>query len=129
MCRSAPKKTGSRDSKIAVPPAHELLDEEVLNTSSMTDVIAASVRDNEWSPLYTNHVVALQARARNEVRPIIPIVLYVDGVPYSTTDSVVGLWAYNAATEVRHLLALLKKATSALAVAEGGVRTTRCFHF
>ena len=32
-----------------------------------------------------------------------------NGVPYSTTDPMVGLWAYNAATEVRHLLALLKK--------------------
>ena len=58
------KSLGREIRKIAVSPAHELLDEEVLNTSSMTDVIAASVRDNEWPPLYTNHVVALQARAR-----------------------------------------------------------------
>ena len=58
------KSLGREIRKIAVPPAHELLDEEVLNTSSMTDVIAASVRDNEWSHLYTNHVVVLQARAQ-----------------------------------------------------------------
>ena len=58
------KSLGRETRKIAVSPAHELLDEEVLNTSSMTDVIAASVRDNEWSPLYTNDVVGLQARAQ-----------------------------------------------------------------
>ena len=51
----------------------------------------------------------LASRRRRETRMVLPLALYVDGVPYSSTDSVIGIWMYNLVSERRHLLALLKK--------------------
>eukprot|EP00969_Alexandrium_andersonii_P172564 7628423-Alexandrium_andersonii.AAC.1 len=40
---------------------------------------------------------------------VLPLALYVDAVPYSTTDSVAGFWFINLITGVRHLFCALRK--------------------
>ena len=40
---------------------------------------------------------------------VIPLSLYMDGVPYSHTDSVIGVWICNMLTGVRHLSLVIRK--------------------
>ena len=40
---------------------------------------------------------------------MVPIAIYMDGVPYSLTDSVVGFWVVNLVTEARHLFMVVRK--------------------
>ena len=41
--------------------------------------------------------------------PIIPYHIFIDGVPYSQTDSIIGVWLVNALTHRRHLVCALRK--------------------
>ena len=38
-----------------------------------------------------------------------PLALYLDGVPYTKLDGVIGFWIYNLVTNVRHLLGVIRK--------------------
>ena len=38
-----------------------------------------------------------------------PLSLYMDGVPYSKTDSMLGIWAYNEISKMRHLMVILRR--------------------
>ena len=40
---------------------------------------------------------------------VLPIAIYMDGLPYSLTDSVVGVWVANLVTHRRHLIALVRR--------------------
>ncbi len=40
---------------------------------------------------------------------VVPISLFVDGVPYSNSDSIIGWWAINEISGERHLLVPLRK--------------------
>lgn len=43
------------------------------------------------------------------VEQIFLVSLYLDGVPYTNTDSVVGIWLINMVAGVRHMLGLVRK--------------------
>ena len=40
---------------------------------------------------------------------VIPLALYMDGLPYSHTDAVVGVWLINLVTGMRHMISIIRK--------------------
>ena len=101
-------------------PPHEPLDEEARETSEYASLLAESIRDQEWSANYLEHPALIDARARGDERPVTPVALYVDAVPYSQSDSVVGFWVYPLVTERRFYAQCCASAIYALAVARVG---------
>ena len=86
---------------------HELLASDVVASPSLRVQLDEAVADHQL-PLayYTHPVVQASADAR-----VWPISIFIDGVPYSHTDSVVGWWLVNMVSGQRYLFACLRKRT------------------
>ena len=87
-------------------PLHESLAEEVAHTPTIAEEVRRKVEAHDWPPLYTHHPVVTSAP---QGVPVVPYILYLDGAPYSTSDSLLGVFAYTVVTEVRHLVAAIRK--------------------
>ena len=110
---------GSRTSyTIPEIPAYEALKQEMAESGSELELkLAKLVEDDMVPPVYTTHPVAI---ASNMKAP--PIVLYVDGVPTTKKDGVVGFWVDFLLSVKRHLVCVAPKKNCASVVAEGGAR-------
>lgn len=69
--------------------------------------LAEAADSGDLPKAYFEHPM-VRARASTEP-PLLPIALFIDGVPYSQTDSVVGFWIVNLISGRRHLCAVLRK--------------------
>lgn len=94
--------------KTEVVPPHEALQIEVAADPSLLQRALTSAAGNEWSANYRKHPAVLAAPAGEGV---LPLALYLDGVPYSKTDSFLGIWVYNLLSWKRHLVCVLRKST------------------
>lgn len=90
--------------RLETVPPHEALAAEVAETPGVLQQAAAT--QAEWSQTYRDHPVVLAAP---EGAPVLPLALYIDGVPYSKRDGFLGFWVYNLITCKRHLVAILRK--------------------
>ena len=63
------------------------------------------VDDRALPPCYSAHPVV---RA-NPDKYVLPLGLFADGVPYSQTDSVIGVWVVNLINGQRNLIAVIRK--------------------
>ena len=82
-------------------PPHERIYKEYLENPSMTqDLHTVS---EAWQ------TDAYKDESMKDDRPLLPCVLYMDGVVFAKRDSTLGIWIYNALTKVRHLLVNLRK--------------------
>ena len=84
---------------------HEVVDAGV--TVAVLGNLATAVADNELPPAYYEHLVARQHGTEQD--PVLPLSLFVDGVPYSHTDSVTGFWLVDVITCARFLWCVLCK--------------------
>ena len=89
-------------------PFHESLAKEVRMDPSILD----KAQELEWPPCYHEQPLVQLARNNGERLPL-PLVLYLDGVRYTAlqagrSDSILGIWAFNAVTNKRHLLISLR---------------------
>ena len=84
---------------------HEEIDKEMQNEHSIEEQIYLAVRDKEWSQLYADHPVVRESEG-----PVLPLALYVDGVPFLKHETLIGFWVYNLATAKRHLVSVIRKA-------------------
>ena len=92
---------------ISVEPGHEqFVDDYNANTSSFQRLLAKFKSDENLPACYWNHPVVQGALAGVLV---FPIALYLDGVPYSITDSVIGFWLVSLIDSRRYLIGLLRK--------------------
>ena len=87
-----------RDVPVAVP--HEVLDEEAANDPCFADTLSNA----ELPELYHQRV-----RQFDKGRPVSPVALYLDGVPFNKRDSCLGIWTYHVLTGRRHLCLVLRK--------------------
>ena len=92
---------------LPVRPIHESLKRELEEDSSVLAKLDEMVAGGELPPSYHDHPVVL-ATAEGEALPL-PVVLYMDGFPYSGTDSCVGISIQNLVTQRRHPVALVRK--------------------
>jgi hypothetical protein len=92
---------------VSVEPGHEqFVDDYNANTSSFQRLLAKFKSDENLPPCYWNHPVVPGALAGVLV---FPVALYLDGVPYSITDSVIGFWLVSLIDSRRYLIGLLRK--------------------
>jgi hypothetical protein len=110
MCRvSVPRYTkhdaGRSVYELPVQCPHEVLCNEVLEDPSILERLATWTREGEWPPSYYDNDVVKKSAGK----PVLPIVLYVDGVRTTRRDGVIGFWCYNLITMKRFLIALLRK--------------------
>ena len=70
---------------LAIPP-HEIMADLVEGDPSITVKLAERIEEQSLPECYFRHPIVLAAGSK----PVIPISLFVDGVPYSQTDSVIG---------------------------------------
>ena len=88
-------------------PLHEALSaEHASKPELMSDLLAKSLNNVEWSARYRSNPVVQRAEAWEFV---MPIALYSDGIPFQKRDSTLSFFAYNLLTGVRHCLVNLRK--------------------
>ena len=86
-------------------PLHELLVEDLERDPGCRHTLGQWRRDGMLPDAYWQHPAVRGARDQ----PVVPFAIYLDGVPYSQTDSVLGIWAGNLVTGQRFLFAALRK--------------------
>ena len=94
--------------KIPLNPLHEAIASEIREDPSIMD----RVQEHEWPRLYWESPTVIDAQARGERLPL-PIILYLDGVRFTAplvgrSDSILGIWGFNAITQRRHYLFSLR---------------------
>ena len=93
---------------IWVCPPHESMHTEIAESEySITDKVADSISGQEWTPIYTSHIVV----RNNPNRTVHPYALYVDGAPFTKKDGFIGFFYYHLAENRRHLAVLLRKSS------------------
>jgi hypothetical protein len=104
-----PKTRAHREVRaIPMNPLHEAIATEIRSTTSLLDDIATRT----WPPCYNNHPLVQEARTAGTQLPI-PLAVYLDGVRFTApiagrSDSILGIWAYNACSGRRHYLMSLR---------------------
>ena len=95
---------GRRLNRIPVFIPHAELHEEMKESITFDDDLAHAISHRTMPPSYFNHTVVSGTTDR-----VAPIAMYVDGVQFQKTDSVLGLWVHNLIIKKRHLICSLKK--------------------
>jgi hypothetical protein len=85
-----------------VPP-REAADQDVQEDSSAAVRLQDAIDTDSLLPSYWAHRVVRAATS-----PVMPYGLYLDGVHYSQTDSVLGVWLFNRITGARLLITLMR---------------------
>ena len=85
-----------------VPP-HDVIWKEAASDESLVEKLRAAKQD--LPPSYHEHPVV----SAHPGEDVLPLAIYSDGLPYSQTDSVVGVWIINMISSRRHLVALVRK--------------------
>ena len=93
-------------SELQVCPPHESLHREIVANPSIVQEVRDQIAKGMLPPRYTEHPVVREAPSDVTV---VPIVIYLDAAPYSTTDSCLGIFCYNTCTEQRHMIVCLRK--------------------
>jgi hypothetical protein len=92
---------------VHVQPGHEqLIDDYKANLETCERNLAQLKADNQLPPSYWHHPVVQGAAL---ALLVFPIAIYLDGVPYSLTDSVVGIWLISLIDSRRYLIAVIRK--------------------
>jgi hypothetical protein len=84
---------------------HEALNEDVLADQSFVAGLQQAITNKSLPQRYYEHPVVLQ----NPSKLVLPMAIFIDGLPYSLTDSVIGFWLVNLSTGARYFFAALRK--------------------
>ena len=88
-------------------PPHEAIERYATGDDDVHEQVRDAINDNALPRQYFEHPVVREHGSLED--PVLPFSLFVDGVPYSQLDSVVGFWLVNMITGGRTLLAALRK--------------------
>ena len=91
---------------VVVAPVWEQLDADLRKDPSSLLKLEEAIADNKLPPTYDSHPLVVDHGAE---KPVWPVHLFVDGVPYSHTDSVIGWWIVCAVTSRRYFIGALRK--------------------
>jgi hypothetical protein len=89
-------------------PMHEQVAEDLAADASCRADLLEARRTRALPDVYWQHPVV----KRHCDRPVLPLAIYIDAVPFSLTDSVLGFWAVNLLSKRRYLWATLRKSQS-----------------
>ena len=91
--------------RLAVVPPHEALAAECADSPSVMERLHWSIAASEWAASYSAHPVVRASPPGT----VLPLALYIDGVPYSRHDGLLAFRVYNLITWKRHLAVVLRK--------------------
>ena len=96
------------ETEISTIPGHEQMAEDFKdNKEEILDRLETlKIIEGGLPPQYEDHPVV---RAADPGEPVIPISIYMDGVPYSNSDGVLGFWIVNHLNDHRYFLSGLRK--------------------
>ena len=86
-------------------PAHELVAQELTEDAAFRYALAERLAARDLPLAYYDHPVVREATPE----PVAPLALYIDAVPYSQTDSVLGFWLVSLMSAKRYVFAVLRK--------------------
>ena len=86
-------------------PGHERLAEEMENDVSFRNKLRERRDARDLPPAYFDHPVVVEAGDE----PVAPVAIFVDALPYSITDSIIGFWLVNLITKKRYLMTVVRK--------------------
>jgi hypothetical protein len=92
------------EQSIDVIPGYEQLLASV-DAKTEQELVDLRAKTDGLPPQYWDHPI-VQA---DPDEPIYPIAIYIDGVPYSHTDGVIGFWMINLITSMRFCIGVLRK--------------------
>ena len=84
---------------------HEVLNKEIADHPELKETLAGMVRGNKFPLLVTDHKVIKASGGKAQ-----PTVLYIDGVPTTKHDGVLGFLMYFCISKRRHLVCVVRKA-------------------
>ena len=89
--------------EVLARPVQEIVEEELRTDKTLSIRLQEAIDSRSLPPCYDTHPVVLKyGRAH-------PYALYIDAVPYSQCDSIVGFWLINLITLHRHLIIGVRK--------------------
>ena len=91
--------------KVWALPAHEQLAADLASDGTCLGQIQELRRSGDLPPAYWDHPVVKQHAGQ----PVWPVALYIDAVPFSQNDSVLGFWLVCLVTGRRYCWGLLRK--------------------
>ena len=86
---------------------YEAINLEVAEDETIQETWRAAVDGDNLPPMYTDHIVVQTAAAKGQTA--LGCGLYVDGVPTTKRDGLVGFWVYVLESPKRHLCAVIRK--------------------
>ncbi len=90
---------------VSFMPLHEQIARSMeQDVGTLTKLIALKA-SGDLPPIYTQHKVVTD----HPDEPVLPIAIFMDAVPYSQTDSVLGCWGLNVLSGERFLFGVLRK--------------------
>ena len=85
-------------------PVHEALQDDMMSDPRISVRLREAVEARSLPEVYFAHPVVQRSS-----EAVLPYALYMDAVPYSRVDSVLGFWVVNLLTQSRHLVAMMRK--------------------
>ena len=116
---------GRTENTVKTWPPHEAVDESVRRDPTITTRLMEMVDERALPPCYYSHPVV---RA-NPDKYVLPLGLFADGVPYSQSDSVIGVWVVNLINGQRNLIAVIRKKRSCDCGCRGWCTFHSLFHW
>ena len=97
---------GSETMQFQVLVPQEELEEELASIPTWKTDLRRAIAEKRFPKAYEEHPI-VQASTSEE--PILPIAIFIDGVPYSNIDTIEGYWIINMLTNQRHFVCGLRK--------------------
>eukprot|EP00974_Lingulodinium_polyedra_P110590 10694071-Lingulodinium_polyedra.AAC.1 len=89
---------------LPVRPPYELVDEEAASDPSLLLRLQEAKDAGHLPACYTSHPVVVSSE-----EPVLPYSIFMDGLPYSNSDSVVGIWLVSMLTGWRGFIGMIRK--------------------
>jgi len=83
------------------------LENELAQDVTFDIELRAAIEARELPTTYFEHPIVTGAPPGSE--PVVPVGMFVDGVPFAKKDSVIGFWFYTLTTGIRHIVAVIRK--------------------
>ena len=84
---------------------HECLHDEFVEDHASIESLRGQIATKSLPPIYFEHDIV----KRHAGKPVMPCALYLDGVPFSNRDGLLGVFVYSLISQVRHLVAIIRK--------------------
>ena len=116
---------GRTTKQFAVLLPQEELEQELASIPNWKEDLKEAIEKEELPVAYDEHPIVQQ----NEWGTVLPIGIFIDGVPYNQIDTIEGYWVINLLTQRRHFVAGLRKTLKCNCSCKGWCSQYQIFKF